>query len=341
MRLAAPYMLLLLAVLPAFWLLHRRAERVRARRRAALIDAPLAGLVLPPDRPAERRVQLALGTAALAAIILALAQPQWGADPRGGLVRGRDIVVVLDVSASMLARDVEPDRLGRAKAAVRSLVDALSGEAGHRLALVTFAGRPEVRCPPTRDRALFLDRLESAGVGDLPQRGSAIGAALAGALDMLALPDPAFADFLLISDGEDQGIQAIEPVAAARLLAAAGARLHTVLIGDPQRASPIPIAGEPDRPVLLEYRGRTVESRPRPGLMTALAEAGGGRHVALGADGVGLARLHAEAIADAPQRELGTPVGGERAPRFELALAAALGLLALAALRRRAEGARP
>lgn len=333
MRLAAWPFLLLLLVLPGLGLLHRRAERRRARRRALLVDAPLAGLVLPPDRPGERRRRLALGLGALAALALALAQPQWGEPEADAVLHGRDLVIVLDTSLSMLAQDVAPSRLALAKAAARSLVESLGAEPGHRLALLTFAGRPEVRCPLTRDRRLLLDRLESASVDDLPQRGSAIGSALVEALDMLAAPDPAFTDLVLLSDGEEQGAQAVEALEAARLLAGRGAALHTVLLGDPRRAAPIPIGSEGGRPVPLAWQGRPVESRPRPGLMTALAEAGGGRHLALEGGDPSLAELYRRTIAAKPRRALEAAGGGERGARFQLALAVALALLALDALR--------
>lgn len=328
MRFAAwPFLALLLAV-PALWLLHRRAGRRRAERLLLLVEAPAAARLVPADGPGRRpRVGPALG--GLALIALALAQPQWGAGGQDLVLRGRDIVVVLDTSLSMLAEDVAPSRLERAKAAARSLVLALGADGGHRLALVTFAGRPEVRCPLTRDRALFLDRLLSASVDDLPQRGSALGAALLELSDMLAVPDPAFLDVVLLSDGEDHGGQAVE---AARLLAGRGASLATVLIGDPRRATPIAIAAERGRLELLAYQGQPVESRPRPGVLAAMAEAAGGRFEPIGTGEPSLARFYRETLAARPRRELEARSGAERAPRFQLALALALGLLALDAL---------
>lgn len=327
MRLAAWPFLALLLLVPALWLLHRRAERRRAARLALLLEAPSPAIApIEGGRPA-RRVWPALG--GLAAIALGLAEPQWGAGGQDVVLRGRDIVVVLDVSLSMLAEDVAPDRLERAKAAARSLVRALEAGSGHRLALVTFAGRPEVRCPLTRDRALFLDRLLSASVDDLPQRGSALGTALLELSDLLAVPDPAFLDVVLLSDGEDHGGQAVE---AARLLAGRGAGLATVLIGDPRRATPIPIGERNGGRELLAYRGQPVESRPRPGVLAAMAEAAGGRFVPIGTDEPSLEGLYREVLAAKPRRELEARSGAERAPRFQLALALALGLLALDAL---------
>jgi Ca-activated chloride channel family protein len=328
MRLAAWPLLVLLLAVPALWLVHLRAERRRAARLAALVDGPLAGL-LPPDRRAEHRRRVALGLGALAAIAMALAQPQWGPGEQDLVLRGRDLVVVLDVSLSMLAEDTPPNRLARAKAAARSLVESLGADSGHRLALVTFAGRPEVSCPLTRDWRLFLDRLESASVDDLPQRGSALGGALLKALDMLGGPDPAFTDLILLTDGEDHGGQAVE---AARLLAGRGVGLHPVGIGDPARAVPIPIEAGGGRPEHLVHKGVPVETRPRPGLLVAMAEAAGSRYLAIEAGEPSLAELYRRAIAPKPWRRLETASGAELGPRFQLALALALGLLALDAL---------
>lgn len=331
---APPFALLLLALVPALLLLQAHAFRRRSRALALLLDAEILPRLLPPERSRRRRwAGAACLVGAVACLVVALAQPRWGRGGQDLLPRGRDIVVVLDVSLSMLAEDVAPSRLGRAKAAARSLAAALGREGGHRLALVTFAGRADLHCPPTRDHALFQARLDAAGVEDVAQRGSALGQALAQSLDLLGGSDPAFTDLVLISDGEDSGS---EPIEAARLVAARGFALHTVGIGDPARAVPVPVAQAGGKVQPLVYKAQTVLSRMRRGLLTATAEAAGGVYVPLETGEPSLERFYREQIAGKPRREIESSVRrGEPRHRFQLFLALAVALLALEMTMRR------
>ncbi len=254
-------------------------------RLVPLLAGPLA--LAPPCLPARCRGRL----------VIALAQPRWGTGGQETLLRGRDIVVVLDVSLSMLARDVVPNRLARAKVAVRSLVETLRREGGHRLALLTFAGRTDMQCPPTRDRELFLARLEAASVEDVAQRGSALGQALLQAVEQLGGTDPAFTDLILISDGEDHGS---EPLEAARLVAARGFALYTVGIGDPAKPVPVPALQGGSDPAPLVYKGQTAQTQMRRGTITAIAEAAGGVYVPLETGEPSLQQLYRERIAAKP-----------------------------------------
>ena len=113
------------------------------------------------------------------------------------------MIVLLDVSASMLAEDVAPNRLAQAKAAARSLALAVQRDGGHRLGLLTFAGRADVQCPLTRDYGLFLKRLDDATTDSVARRGTSIGEAVRQAMHAFGELTPGYTDFVLISDGED------------------------------------------------------------------------------------------------------------------------------------------
>jgi Ca-activated chloride channel family protein len=329
-----PFAFLLLLV-PALLLLEAHAARRRRRALAFLVDAELLPRLVPssPDRGRWLRHAALLG--AVAALVIALAQPRWGTGGQETLLRGRDIVVVLDVSLSMLARDVVPNRLARAKVAVRSLVETLRREGGHRLALLTFAGRTDMQCPPTRDRELFLARLEAASVEDVAQRGSALGQALLQAVEQLGGADPAFTDLILISDGEDHGS---EPLEAARLVAARGFALYTVGIGDPARPVPVPALQGGSDPAPLVYKGQTAQTQMRRGTMTAIAEAAGGVYVPLETGEPSLQQLYRERIAVKPRHEAQSSEKGALQHRFQLFLAVAVVLLAVEMLMRQAAG---
>ena len=115
---------------------------------------------------------------AVACLVVALMRPQWGETEEEVPRRGRDLLIMLDLSLSMLAEDVRPNRLEHAKSLVRELVAAVRAEGGHRLALVTFAGRATLETPPTLDYGLFLERLEAADPARVRVKGTMIGDAL-------------------------------------------------------------------------------------------------------------------------------------------------------------------
>ena len=222
------YLWLLLPLLYLFYLgqraLHKRLQRFAA-------TSNLAHLYRPPAHPRARYLLLAL---VFALLVFALAQPRFGFEWVEREQTGRDIYVVLDVSRSMLATDITPNRLQRAK---RKLADLLSMLEGDRLSLIAFAGAAFVQCPLTVDYAaaqLFLDHLHPSLI---PVRGTAIGAALQLALRSVEKSSPPEgAAIILITDGEDQGT---EPLAAARRAKAAGVKIFVIGIGGAEGA-PIP-----------------------------------------------------------------------------------------------------
>jgi Ca-activated chloride channel homolog len=207
-----------------------------ARRRAALARAagPLAPQVAPGasrSRPAARLGASALGLALLA---LALARPQCGTRAELSRSYGVDLVVVLDASRSMLADDVKPDRLARAKLEVASLLETLAGD---RVALVAFAGDALVSCPLTTDTSAAKLFLRAVDPDELRQ-GTALAEALAAARELLETSERAGRAkvVLVVSDGEDhEGGTA----SAARALAESGARIFALAVGTPEGA-PVP-----------------------------------------------------------------------------------------------------
>jgi Ca-activated chloride channel family protein len=317
------YLLLLVPALVALyaWGFHRRRRAL-----AAFVERAIAPKVMRGAEPRRRWLKAASLIGAATALIVALMQPQWG---RGALEQplvGRDLIVLLDISRSMLAEDAQPSRLAQAKAAARSLVEAVQREGGHRLALLTFAGRTDVQSPLTRDYDLFLKRLDDATSDDVSRQGTAIGDVLQVAARSLGELEPAYTDIILLSDGEDHESLALE---AARMLAAQGFSLYTIGFGDPDRAARIPIAsgkGDDREVSYLVYHGEEVETVMRRGLLVGLAEMGGGVYLDGAGSAVG-ARLYAQQIAGKPRHEMAATSGDEMKPRFQLFILLALVLL--------------
>lgn len=221
------------------------------RRRIALAEfvhtASLAESC-PSFRPAVRRWKSGLVLAALALLTVSLARPGWNLKPETAESRGRDVVFVLDVSKSMLAEDLAPNRLARAKLLITDCLEQLDGE---RVGLVAFAGRAIVKCPLTMDYGFFAMVLADASVDGIGLGGTMIGDSIRKCLSAFFGPQSKNSgDIVLISDGEDDGSFPLEAATAA---AERGIRILTVGIGDAEKGSRIPIPKE--EPHLLPAAG--------------------------------------------------------------------------------------
>lgn len=301
----APSLLWLLALVPLLGV--ALFVGFRLRRRAAQrfgTDAQLSRLLVgrAAGLRAARAVILLLGVAAL---VLAMARPQYGSRTRMLRKRGVDVVVALDFSKSMLARDVRPSRIERAKAEVTAFLDELGGD---RVGLVAFAGET-MEFPMTVDYAATALFFRDLGPYDMPVGGTAIGRALTAAKRLLerASREPAESEakaddaakrarvVILMTDGEDhEG----EPVAAAEELAKIGARVYVVGIGT-RAGEPIPtyaddgtwtgyLRDDAGQPVL------TALSADNEAQLKKIAAATGGKYFAAGRGSVGMEQIRAE-----------------------------------------------
>ncbi|MFG0319151.1 MAG: VWA domain-containing protein, partial [Planctomycetota bacterium JB042] len=257
----------------ALLLLHGRRRRERAA--AALLDAPMRARLSPARRGVRGALPGILSVVGLALLVVAAARPRFGTVYEKVQQRGADLVVVLDVSRSMLSRDVHPSRLERSKAYVR---DLLARAGGHRVGLVVFAGRPVVACPMTADLAFFESVLADVSPDSAPRGGTVIGDAIRRAVDVLdPMPDRDQA-FVLITDGEDQDSF---PLEAAAVAAERGVRIFTVGIGDPDEGARIPL-DEDDaagRARFVRFEGEDVVSRMDEELLQEIARETRGAYV--------------------------------------------------------------
>jgi Ca-activated chloride channel family protein len=280
LRLAEPGALRLLAVVLLLAVLGALAL---ARRRAALLRAagPLGARIAPAANRTRPATRLGLASTGLALLALALARPQCGARTELAPQLGLDLVVALDASRSMLATDVLPDRLARAKLELGALVDGLGGD---RVGLVVFAGDAFVSCPLTSDAAAAKLFLRAADPEAMPRQGTALAAALGAAkevLDGAARPGRARV-VLVVSDGEDHegGL-----ASAAQSLAAEGIRVFALAVGTPEGAPVPPRPGAP--------RGEPRVTRLDPAALALLAAEGDGEVFDLASPDRGLAAFRA------------------------------------------------
>jgi Ca-activated chloride channel family protein len=229
MRFANPHMLWLLFVVPAAVLAYAFHFAQRRRLLARLGDAALVARMTAQVSVPRKVVRAGLVVLALALLATALARPQAGGRARLTKQPGLDLVVALDFSRSMLAKDVYPSRLERAKRELEQLIDGLGGD---RVGLVAFAGET-LAYPPTTDYAAVKLFWRDLGPWDMPVGGTAIGRALRSSLDLLvrlrAKGGATRAQvILLLTDGEDTES---EPLQVAEEASRLGVKIFTVGIG--------------------------------------------------------------------------------------------------------------
>jgi len=211
----------------------------RRRKRSALskyADPVLLERLAPPLNHRKVVFKAILMLAAAGFLIFSLAGPQWGSHYQEVSGKGVDIAVVLDVSRSMLAEDVKPNRLERAK---REILDLLRVMQGDRVALVTFAGAAFVECPLTLDYAAMELFINGVSPDHSPVPGTDLGAAIRKAMDCFDFKSETDKAVILVTDGEDQEGHGLE---AAKEAASKGVRLFIIGMGAPEGA-PIPRSG--------------------------------------------------------------------------------------------------
>ena len=298
---------LALGLVAAWW----RLDRLTGLRARLAEVHLLEGLGATDASWRARRRQVALIALALGAWVLALANPQWGTRTRLTTARTTELVVALDVSASMLAADLAPSRLARAQRFVGDLLGTLGGE---RVGLVLFAGEAYLQAPLTSDYAAVAQYAAGADPARVGEPGTNFAAALRLARQLMARPvDPAAPPppptrrlLLVVSDGENHEPEA---EAAARELAEAGVRVLTAGIGTATGAR-VPGGLASASAFKVDANGEPVISRFSPETLARLAELGDGRYFDLNTGGAAAAREIAAYVAS---QNLGT----EQLERFE------------------------
>lgn len=267
-------MLIFAALTPlmAIWWIWLKARKDKALDK--LVSPNLRSRLMPKGKD-YWTTQSTMVIIGLVLALISAARPQWGRSDEKIVERSRNVAIAIDVSRSMLAEDVRPNRLERAKADVADLIDSLEGD---RAAIVAFRHQGVVVCPLTTDRAFLRSSLEQISPESAPRGETDLGSAVRAALDAL---DPAADNhnaIIVISDGGDLKGEAIT---AAEFAKERGVPIFTVGIGDPNRASSIP--GEDGS--VMKFEGKAVEVRLEEAALKSIAEISNGRYVALATAG--------------------------------------------------------
>src|SRR5213593_1303703 len=266
MRFEETQVLWLLALVPAFGLLAWAARASRRRRLRRFVSPEVLPQILVGGSAARYAIQSCLRIGAIGLCVVALARPQWGRRDEPVVRRGVDVVMALDLSASMLAEDVSPNRLEQARSEAASLLGSLTGD---RVGLVVFGGRAAVQCPLTLDYGAVRLFLDAAEPDFSPGPGSDLGRAVEEASRLFNASERRYKTIVLLTDGEDLEGRGAEAAARAHK---DGIVIHAIGVGT-QGGGPIPLRD--DTGALTGYKkdrqGRVVTTRLDPSALEKVA----------------------------------------------------------------------
>lgn len=337
MTFAEPRMLwATLALVPAliaflWWAWRRKQQLVTQFIQARLLSTLTVGF-----SKARQKARLALLVAAVGSLMLALARPQWGMAWEEAKQRGLDVVVAIDTSRSMLATDIAPNRLARAKLAA---LDLLREAKTDRLGLVAFAGTAFLQCPLTLDEEAFRQSVNALDVDIIPQGGSALMEAVNTARTAFNTEGDNHKILILFTDGEDHESGAVE---AAQEAAKNGMRIFTVGIGTAAGELLRQSGEDGKKDFIRDEEGNVVKSRLNETLLREMATVGNGFYLPLrGANTMDV--LYERGLAPLPKADISAKFIQRFHERFQWPLALGILLLMVEMLlpdRRRVPGSR-
>jgi len=311
----------LLAGLAACAALVWQFRRFDQRQRVALTQFASARLLpkLASSISTSRKLaKCLLFTFGTAFIFIALARPQVGFEFQETHRKGLELLFAVDTSKSMLAQDVKPNRLTRAKLAVTDLITKLNGDG---VGLIAFAGSSFLQCPVTLDYDAFRESLDALDVNVIPRGGTDIASAIHEAEAVFKTRTAADKILILITDGEDLGGEAIT---AAQFAAKNGVKIFTVGVGS-TTGELVPVPGENgETDFAKDENGKPVKSHLDETTLKKIAETTGGLYQPLGAQGEGLTNIYERGLTSFTRQDLKAREARIPLEKFHWALLAAL-----------------
>ncbi|MBQ5485976.1 MAG: VWA domain-containing protein, partial [Bacteroidales bacterium] len=274
---ANPRYLWLLLLIPFFFLGLALWMRARRRELRKFGEEDLVNALMPSWSKSKRWVRAVLYSLAFFFFVIGLSRPQIGAKLSEHKAKGAEIMVVLDVSNSMLARDYTPNRLERAKLAISRIVDKLQGD---RIGLVIFAGESFIQLPITTDYVSAKVFLNSISTESVPIQGTDLSQALMMSAQSFSSQSGNSRAIIVISDGEDHEGDAVE---TAKAVAEEGIRIYTIGVGS-TAGQPITVNGS----LLRDKQGNIVVTKLNEQILKEIASVGNGEYVKAGNSEFGL-----------------------------------------------------
>lgn len=315
----AVYLFWLIIVLAGFFFW---VNSLRKRTLEAFADKSLLAVLIASFDIHKYRLKQTLIIIVLIFSVFVLMRPQWGFKWQEIKRKGLDILIAVDVSKSMLAEDIKPNRLERTKL---SLIDFIKHLKGDRIGLIAFSGSAFVQCPLTIDYNGFLLSVQSLDTNTIPRPGTSIFSAIRQAIDSYEGGLKKYKVLIIITDGEDHEGGSVKAVEAAQK---EGIKIFCIGIGT-NEGELIPVSDESGNRVFLKDKsGAVIKSRLDEAALQKIALATGGSYVRAGAKEFGLDLIYKEKLSQMEKRELETKMAKQYEERFQIPLAIALLLLA-------------
>lgn len=302
------------------WAMRRRRSLVER-----FVEKNLANGISPSVSMKRKMVKILMLSLVVILGLFALARPQWGFEWEETKRSGLDIMIAIDVSKSMLATDVKPNRLTRSKFAVKDLLKKLNGD---RVGLIAFAGTSFLQCPLTIDYNGFMLALDDLNTDTIPRGGTSISSAIKEAINAFGGkgPEKKYKVLMIISDGEDFEGDALRMAKEALAL---GIKIYCVGVGA-EEGELIPFYGEQGhRGYLADKSGNVVKTKLNEELLKRLAISTGGSYVHATQSEFGLALLYDKSISKLEKRDIESKMRKHYQERFQPFIAFAVFLLFL------------
>ena len=325
MTFAQPHWFWAFALLPLLVLVFLGNEARRAKLLRQLVAARLQDRLVGSVSVGKRRVRFLLLLLGLACTILSLAQPRYGFTWQESKRRGRDILLAIDTSRSMLATDLTPNRLKRAKLAAQDFIGQLQGD---RVGLVAFAGTAFLQAPLTADYGAVITSLAELDTEIIPQGGTNIAEAIKTALDAFGKGESDHRCLVIFTDGEELDANGIAAAERAR----DSLRIFTVGLGSVEGTLiPVPRAGG-GQDFVQDNSGQFVKSRLDEGRLRSIAEATGGFYVHLLNGPAEMQQIYRDGLGAMTEKDIDAKLSRQPIERYQWPLAAGLVLLAASML---------
>ncbi len=329
---AQPQFLWALAALPFLAALIFHAEKMRRSALDRLIAARLQPRLAGSVSTARRRAGFGLLLLGMALALVALARPQWGFTWEEKRQSGRDIIIAIDVSNSMLATDLQPNRLTRAKLAAEDLLSQIEGD---RVGLLAFAGSSFLQAPLTSDFSAVRETLQELDTDIIPRGGTNLSDAIKAADEAFGKGESEHRALIIFSDGEELEADAVTAARACR------DRFHTFTIGLGSADGsliPVPTRGGGTE-FLRDDQGQYVKSKLDEPRMREVAEAGGGFYIHLQNGPAEMKQIVTDGLGKMKEHETDARFTRQPVERYQWPLGAAMAAIVTALLigeRRRA-----
>lgn len=312
------YLLLLLPVLILLFLINNYRKKRAIQR---LGNKELILQLMPEMSRVRPLVKFILQVIAVLSGIIILARPQFGSKIEEVKRQGVEVIIALDVSNSMMAEDIQPDRLTRAKQSISRLVDNLDND---KIGLIVFAGDAYTQIPVTVDYVSAKMFLSTINTQMVPKQGTAIGAAINLGMRSFTPGEGKSKAMIIITDGENHED---DPVKQAEEAAKAGVVIHTIGIGSTEGV-PIPVTTYGKKDYLKDIEGNTVITRLDEDILKKIAIATGGTYIRASSSDIGLDEIFGK-IKQMKKQELDSTMYTEYNDQFQIFAAIALIMLVI------------